>query len=186
MIRIHQRRWTQVALTPIVALCLALALAACANTADRTSEEPAAERNASDSAAASTAAETGTADIPGCSTVEALNACTGAQTAASDQVACYATAQSVADTDLSSQLARVRQEYSGQAQQMSALDSAQQAWASFVDADCLTVEERRAGEADQDVEVAACRFGHTVRRTQALWSLYLADEGASIPAVCQP
>jgi uncharacterized protein YecT (DUF1311 family) len=119
---------------------------------------------------------------PGCGIEKVLGACTEEAGNGREALACESAALKAAETELDSQLAAIRRKHADDSRQLEALDEAQSAWKKFVDADCRTVELNWEGGALQGAQVAACRYGHTIRRARAVWTLYITGELPDCPA----
>lgn len=89
---------------------------------------------------------------------------------------CWTDGQAAADRLLQEHLSRIQLPDPG------TVVRTQAAWVVFMDADCSAVGQFETSEAAE----AACRFGHTLRRAQALWALYLDRGKTEVPCDCRP
>jgi uncharacterized protein YecT (DUF1311 family) len=114
--------------------------------------------------------------VPGCDILRDANACAGRSNSTDESVRCWTDGQIAADRLLQEQLARI------QPPGAPLVADTQPAWMAFMDADCNAVGRFEVSEAAE----AACRFGHTLRRAQALWALYVDQGKTEVPCDCRP
>ena len=124
--------------------------------------------------------------VPGCKLVGDIDYCTERGGNLRELNACYSSALIAAQAELDKQLTIVRSDYSDSPSELRALDQAQAAWIAFVIADCKAVGVHWEGRAVQAPEVAGCWSGHTLRRAQAIWSLYIREGQTAVPPSCSP
>jgi len=74
----------------------------------------------------------------------------------------------------------VRREHAERQELLDAIEAAQTAWSSFVDADCGAVYERWSEGTIRGPLTLECRIAHTRRRTRDLWSDFLLPD-AELP-----
>lgn len=124
---------------------------------------------------------------PGCGLRAPLDACLEESGNGAEMRVCYDAALAGAEAELERQLDRIRRTEADRSQLLAALDEAQIAWIAFVEADCEVVSRDWEGGAMRGAKILACRFEHTLRRSQELWNRHLgAADRTPDPCSAEP
>ena len=124
-------------------------------------------------------------EAPGCAVETARRACLADSGNAADLERCMKPASEGANAELRRVMDAITPAVRDDAALLNALAAAQMSWQTWVQRDCDAVGADFQDGALKAGQVAACVYGHTLERAQALWSRHLKGYEGVVPAGCR-
>ena len=124
-------------------------------------------------------------EAPGCAVERALRACLADSGNAADLERCMKPASEGANAELRRVMEAITPVVKEDPALLNALAAAQMSWQTWVQRDCDSVGADFQDGALKAGQVAACVYGHTLERAQALWSRHLKGHEGVVPAECR-